>query len=194
MCLSTLLLSPRFSLSPLWVCIKNPTNLIKQYFRVLSFRLLWLWGWSCRRIAKIRHIVWWQRKARNAWNQQKKIPAMGKILWQRKRLGENNLQWEKNYIFLLLLLTFYLVIVCSYIGRNVEPACTPWSIKMIWCKYKWDWIFFSLWTLTNCLALLTYTLCCHCQLRRHHHIRFICGKAVTVAKPLCTRRSRKSLT
>lgn len=32
-----------------------------------------------------------------------------------------NLQWEKLF-FLLLLLTFYLVIVCYVEGENVEPA------------------------------------------------------------------------
>lgn len=115
-------------LPPFDACIKNLTNLIKQYFTsiisvVVTFRggglraSLKLW-----KITKTRHIA--KAPERDAWNVlgggRRGKTSKQKILWQRKRFGEK-LQRQRaeptNYIFLLLLLTVYLVIVC-YIGSE----------------------------------------------------------------------------
>lgn len=185
--------SPRHSL---W-CLhkKNPTNLIKQYFSVLSFLLLWLWGWSCGKISKIRHIVC-QRGEKNAWNQQKiKAPAMVKILWQRKRLGEQ-LAMGENYFFYYYCWHF-IWLLCVIWGRYVEPACTPCSIKMIWCKYKWDWIFLGLHFADSLPTQHSLIVCPHILLSlssSSSYSIYLC-ESCDCAKPLCTSSSqRKSLT
>lgn len=112
-------------------CIKNLTNLIKQYFSsIISVVVTLGLRVVCGKIAEIRHIVCQRREARKCLKSTKKmrenISSNSKNIMTAEKIGTEgakkaNLQWEKLF-FLLLLLTFYLVIVCYVEGENVEPA------------------------------------------------------------------------
>lgn len=77
---------------------------------------------------------------------KKKIRKRAKILWQRKRLGkrEKSCNRERKTIFFYYYCWHFIWLLCVICrDKMLEPAHTPSSIKMIWCKYEWDWIFLA---------------------------------------------------
>lgn len=72
----------------------------------------------------VRSFVGW------VWEEARKIPASRNIMTAPK-IGKTVAVEEENYIFLLLLLTFYLVIVCGVyrVGDDPKQHYKPYNHK-----------------------------------------------------------------